>query len=156
MYALTRSQRIEAPLDDVFAFFSEPANLARITPPWLRFRIHGRPPKSIAPGTRIEYRIRWTVLTLRWVTRITAFTPPSGFQDVQEKGPYRTWIHTHAFEPDGTGVVIRDRVEYALPFGPLGRLVHALFVRRQLDAIFAFRRRAVEEIFSGLARERAS
>ncbi len=156
MHVLTCSQRIEAPLDRVFSFFSDPANLGRITPPWLRFRIHGRPPERIAPGTSIEYRIRWTVFTLSWVTRISRFTPPSGFQDLQERGPYRTWIHTHTFEPDGTGVVIRDRVEYALPLGPLGRLVHALFVRRQLEAIFEFRRRAVEEIFDAAARERAS
>ncbi|MEO8431680.1 MAG: SRPBCC family protein [Acidobacteriota bacterium] len=151
MYVLSRSQRVEAPLGPVFSFFSDPGNLARITPPWLRFRIHGTPPGRIEPGTRIEYRIRWTVLTLSWVTRITAFTPPSGFQDLQERGPYRTWLHTHSFEADGTGVVIRDRVEYSLPFGPIGRIAHALFVRRQLEGIFEFRRRAVEEIFAAAA-----
>ena len=131
----------------MFAFFSDPRNLARITPPWLRFRVQGAAPETLAAGSRLEYRIRWTVLTLRWVTRITRWQPPSEFQDLQEKGPYRTWIHTHRFTEDGAGVTIHDRVEYALPFGPLGRLAHRLAVRRQLEAIFAFRQKTIAEIF---------
>ncbi|HEY6100342.1 MAG TPA: SRPBCC family protein, partial [Anaeromyxobacter sp.] len=94
-------------------------------------------------------RIRWLVFVLAWVTRITRFDPPREFQDVQEKGPYRSWIHTHTFEagPGGAGVTMRDRVEYALPFGFLGRIAHAIVVRRQLAGIFEYRRRAIEEIF---------
>jgi ligand-binding SRPBCC domain-containing protein len=146
LYSLEQSQLIPAALPDVFAFFSEAGNLARITPPWLRFRIHG-PLPAIEAGARIEYRIRWLVFTLRWVTRITRFDPPREFQDVQEKGPYRTWIHTHAFAREKNAVRMTDRVEYALPFGLAGRLAHALIVRRQLEGIFEFRRRAVEDIF---------
>ncbi len=112
----------------------------------MRFRIHGSSP-PIASGARIEYRIRWLVFTLSWVTRITRFTPPREFQDVQEKGPYRAWIHTHTFSEEGGGVRMIDRVEYALPLGAAGRLAHAVVVRRQLEGIFAFRRRAVDEIF---------
>jgi len=146
LYSLERSQLIAAPLSDVFAFFSDAGNLARITPPWLRFRVHG-PSPLIEPGARIEYRIRWLVFTLRWVTRITRFEPPREFQDVQEKGPYRTWVHTHTFAKEGDAVRMTDRVEYRLPFGLAGRLAHGLVVRRQLEGIFDFRRRAVEEIF---------
>ena len=96
------------------------------------------------------------MLSLPWVTRITVWDPPRAFEDVEERGPYRLWRHRHSFEPGPNGVVMRDRVEYALPFGPLGRLVHALVVRRQLDAIFAFRRRAIAEIFGADPSERAS
>ena len=149
MYVLERSQRVRAPLSEVFAFFSDPANLARITPPWLRFRVVGTAPERIAAGSRFEYRIRWSLFTLGWVTRITRWEPPSQFQDVQEKGPYATWIHTHRFAEEPGGVRMQDRVEYALPFGPLGRLAHRLRVRRQLEEIFDYRREAIEEIFAG-------
>ena len=147
MYALLQTQRIEAPAEAVFAFFSDPANLARITPPWLSFRIHGAMPRPLAEGSRIEYRIRWTVFRLRWVTRIQRWRPPTEFQDTQEKGPYAFWLHTHRFTPSGSGVLMEDRVEYALPFGILGRVVHALRVRRQLEEIFEYRRKAIDAIY---------
>ena len=155
MYVLERSQRVRAPLQEVFAFFSDPANLARITPPWLGFRIVGAAPVRIAAGSRFEYRIRWSLFMLGWVTRITLWEPPRQFQDVQEKGPYRSWVHTHRFTPTPQGVRVDDRVEYALPLGALGRIVHRLLVRRQLEEIFAYRRRAIEQIFPPAVRERA-
>ena len=155
MYVLERSQRIAAPFSEVFAFFSDPRNLARITPPWLRFRVVAAP-AELAAGSRLEYRIRWAFLTLRWVTRITRWNPPAEFQDVEERGPYRTWIHTHRFVEGPDGVTMHDRVEYALPFGPLGRLVHRLAVAHQLARIFEYRRRAIEEIFGAGSRARAA
>jgi len=146
-YVLERSQVIPASPGEVFAFFSDPGNLARITPPWLRFRIHGEPPARLSAGSRIEYRIVWSVATLRWVTRIVSWDPPRGFVDEQERGPYRAWVHAHTFRPAPGGVRMDDRVEYELPWGPLGRLVHRLRVRRQIEEIFDFRRRAIEELF---------
>jgi len=151
MYVLERSQSINASRPKVFEFFSDPGNLARITPPGLRFRIHGEAPASLAAGSRIEYRIRWTVFTLRWVTRITRWQPPREFQDLQEKGPYKVWIHTHRFTEGPEDVTIHDHVEYVLPFGPLGRLAHRLRVRRQLEEIFDYRRRTIEQIFGSPA-----
>jgi len=157
-YLLQQSQEIAASLDEVFAFFSDPANLARITPAWLSFGIHGGPPGPMRAGSRIEYRIRWGPARLRWVTRIESWNPPEGFTDVQEKGPYRSWHHSHRFTPaprGGVGVLMDDVVRYELPFGPLGRLVHAVRVRRQLEEIFQFRRRAIGEIFPDGGRARA-
>jgi ligand-binding SRPBCC domain-containing protein len=151
---LERAQRLDAGLEEVFAFFSDPANLARITPPWLRFRIR-RSPARMEAGARIEYRIRWLILPLRWITRITAWSPPRLFEDIQEKGPYRVWRHTHQFARDGEGTIVRDRVDYELPLGPLGRLAHRLVVRRQLSAIFDFRQREIERIFAARDRGRA-
>ena len=147
MYVLRRTQRIEAPGAAVFAFFSDPANLAKITPPWLRFRLHGTPSGPLSEGSRIEYRIRWTIFTLRWVTRITRWQPISEFQDIQESGPYRRWIHTHRFRPEENAVIMEDEVEYALPLGPLGRIAHALLVRRQIEEIFAYRRKSIKALF---------
>lgn len=155
MHVLEQAQEIDASPEAVFAFFSDPGNLARITPPWLQFRIHGAPPAALGEGSRIEYRIRWLIFRLRWVTRITRWRAPLEFQDVQEKGPYAAWVHTHRFSPRDGRVRMEDRVEYALPFGAIGRLVHRLRVRRQLEEIFAYRRRAIEQIFPPAARERA-
>ena len=138
-----------ARLSEVFAFFSDPANLARITPPELGFRIHGGAPRPLEAGSRIEYRIRWMGATLRWVTRITRWDPPLEFQDAQEKGPYALWIHTHRFRQTEVGVEMGDRVEYRLPFGPLGRVAHRLGVRRQLERIFEYRRTAIAALFAG-------
>jgi hypothetical protein len=147
MYTLRLTHPIEASLEDVFAFFSNPANLARITPPSLNFRIHGQAPSEIVEGARIEYRIRWLIFRLRWVTRITRWRPPTDFQDVQERGPYKSWTHTHVFTRRGNAVVMEDRVDYELPFGWLGRAAHALVVRRQLEDIFAYRQSAIAILF---------
>lgn len=155
MHVLEQTQEIHASPEAVFAFFSDPANLARITPPWLRFRIHGVPPAALGEGSRIEYRIRWLIFRLRWVTRITRWRAPIEFEDVQEKGPYARWVHTHRFTARDGSVRMEDRVEYALPFGALGRLVHRLRVHRQLEEIFAYRRRAIEQIFPPAAAGRA-
>lgn len=155
MYSLRQTQQIDAPLEEVFAFFSDPANLAKLTPPWLRFRIHGSRPAALFEGSRIEYRIRWAIFRLRWVTRITRWQPGREFQDVQEEGPYKTWVHTHRFSRRGSAVEMDDQVEYELPFGFLGRLAHALRVRRQLEEIFAYRRRIVAELFEQRGRSAA-
>ncbi|MBC7790191.1 MAG: SRPBCC family protein, partial [Anaerolineae bacterium] len=138
-HVLQRTQLISSPLPEVFEFFSEPRNLARITPPSLGFRIHGDPPAHMQEGARIEYRIRWSGLSLAWVSRIVSWRPGVGFQDVQEKGPYRSWVHTHSFEETEGGVTMHDRVEYTLPLGLLGRVANSLVVRRQLENIFEFR-----------------
>lgn len=147
MHVLERDQFISAPLPEVWDFFSDPENLARITPAGLEFRIVGVAPKPLSAGARIDYRIRWTLLRLRWVTRIGRWEPPRMFEDVQERGPYRQWVHTHRFAPERGGTRMSDRIAYALPFGPLGRIAHRLLVRRQLEAIFDHRREAILDVF---------
>jgi ligand-binding SRPBCC domain-containing protein len=147
LHVLEREQLIPAPLPEVWEFFSNPANLARITPGRLRFRIHGESPAELSAGSRIEYRIRWVFFTLRWITRITRWEPRNLFEDVQEKGPYRRWKHTHRFESGGGVTRMRDRVEYELPLGPIGRLLHRAAVRRQLEAIFDHRSEVIAQLF---------
>ncbi len=142
-YVLERSQRVALPVEAVFAFFAEARNLEAITPPWLGFRVVTPGAIAMREGALIDYRLRLHELPMRWRTRIAVWDPPRRFVDVQVRGPYSLWEHTHSFEPVDGGVEIRDRVRYALPLGPLGRLAHALFVRRDLERIFDFRARAV-------------
>jgi ligand-binding SRPBCC domain-containing protein len=148
-YRLEREQWIPASLSRVFAFFSEATNLEAITPPWLGFRLLTSPPLEMARDARIEYVIRLVGLPVRWRTRIRSWEPPRRFVDVQERGPYAKWEHTHLFEALGDGTLMRDSVCYRLPLGPLGRLVHALAVRAALVSIFDYRFQRVREQFAG-------
>jgi ligand-binding SRPBCC domain-containing protein len=145
VHRLEREQHVARPVRDVFRFFAEARNLERITPPWLGFEVLGTRPAGMGAGTMIEYRLRVHAIPLRWTSRIDEWSEDRGFVDRQVEGPYRLWHHRHEFVADGEGTLVRDTVRYALPFGPLGELAHAAFVRRDLERIFAFRRVAVQE-----------
>ena len=98
------------------------------------------PMLEMRQGTLIEYRLKLHGLPIRWLTQIEAWAPGERFVDVQLRGPYALWHHTHEFEPAGDGhTLMRDTVRYALPLGPLGSLAHKLFVKRDLERIFLFR-----------------
>jgi ligand-binding SRPBCC domain-containing protein len=144
---LVRAQRVGLPPGEVFAFFAEARNIEAITPPWLRLRVLTRSPLEMGPGVVIEYRLTLHGIPIRWRSRIEVWEPGRRFVDVQVSGPYRLWRHAHEFEPDGAGgTKVRDLVRYALPLGPAGALAHALFVRRDLERIFDFRREAVGQL----------
>jgi ligand-binding SRPBCC domain-containing protein len=147
VHLLEREQWIPAPLDRVAAFFADAANLEELTPPWLRFRILTPLPIEMRTDTRIEYRLRLAGVPLRWRTRIAKWDPPHGFVDVQERGPYALWEHTHRFRPLDGGVLMADCVRYALPLGPLGALARTAAVRAALAAIFDHRFARVRERF---------
>jgi hypothetical protein len=142
-HVLERDQRIPRPLPEVFAFFADAANLERITPGFLGFEILTPLPVRMAAGARIDYRVRLFGVPLLWRTRIEVFEAGRRFVDVQERGPYRLWRHLHEFEEVPGGTLMRDRVEYEVPLGPLGALARALFVRPTLERIFDHRRDAV-------------
>ena len=141
---LEREQRVALPLYRTFELFAEAANLEAITPPWLRFRIVSPQPLELGPGALIDYRLRLHGIPVRWRTRIELWEPPHRFVDAQLSGPYALWHHTHEFEPAGpAATLIRDRVRYRIGWGPLGSVALALFVRRDLDRIFDYRREAI-------------
>jgi hypothetical protein len=142
---LERESRVARPREEVFDFFSRAENLERITPPWLHFRIRTPSPIVLRQGALIDYSLRIHGLPVRWRTRIEEWNPPYGFVDVQVRGPYRIWRHTHRFAADGDGAIVRDTVEYELPFGLLGRLAQP-FVARDLEAIFAYRAREMAKL----------
>jgi len=147
IHLLEQRQVIAGALPEVFAFFNRPENLERLTPPWLNFRILGSTDQEVRQGTRIRYRLRLNGIPLTWESLISRYEENVLFVDEQLRGPYRRWVHLHGFREVPNGVEVSDRVEYALPFGALGDVVHALIVRRQLGTIFGYRRRVMEEIF---------
>jgi ligand-binding SRPBCC domain-containing protein len=145
-YRIDREQWLDRPIDEVFAFFSDAANLEAITPSWLRFSVITSAPIPMDTGTLIEYRLRWRGLPLRWATLIEAWEPPRRFVDTQLRGPYLLWHHMHTFESRRDGTLIRDLVYYRLPLGWLGAALHRLGIRRDLEAIFDHRARRVREL----------
>ncbi len=145
-YLLERSQRVEVPVEQAFAFYGDSENLEPLVPPWLHFELTTPGKPVFQPGTLLDYKLRLHGVPVRWQTRIETWEPPTRFVDTQAKGPYSLWEHTHLFEPDGDeATVIHDRIRYSIPLGPLGALAQRLFVRRDLERIFDFRRDAVAE-----------
>jgi len=132
------------PPEELFPFFADAANLDAITPAWLHFRIATPRPIDMREGTLIDYKLRVRGVPMRWRSRITEWNPPHSFVDEQLRGPYRQWIHRHAFEPKDGGTLASDFVRYAVPFDCIA---HPLFVRRDIERIFAYRQEALRKKF---------
>lgn len=145
-FTLDRTQEIALPIDHVFDFFSNAANLERITPPEINFNILTKLPIDIRKGTLIDYEISLFRIPVKWRTEITEWNPPHSFIDQQIRGPYRQWIHRHTFTELENGITkMDDTVRYRLPLEPLGDLAHFL-VRTELEAIFDYRAEAIARI----------
>ncbi len=130
--------------DEVFPFFADARNLSEITPPWVQFQVLTPAPIVMQPGALIDYRIRVHGLPIRWRTEITEWGPPHRFVDVQLRGPYTLWHHTHMFEEQDGGTLCIDKVNYR-PRG--GAIINRLFVRKDVQRIFAYRRNRLLELF---------
>jgi len=132
------------PLEEVFAFFSDAQNLETLTPPWVNFQVLTPAPIIMRPGVLIDYRIRIYGIPIRWRTEITEWEPPHKFVDVQLRGPYTLWHHTHGFAERDGGTLCSDEVRYR-PRG--GALMNWLFVRRDVERIFSYRKERLLQIF---------
>jgi len=140
LHTLARSQVVPLPRIDVFGFFADARNLQAITPEFLHFQILPPVPQALEAGSRIDYRLSLFGLPFRWRTRIAAWEPGLRFVDVQERGPYALWHHTHTFDDVEGGTRVTDQVDYRLPLGSLGEIFHPIMVRRLLERIFDHRR----------------
>ena len=135
-FCLQTSRWLPRPIDEVFAFFADAANLQLITPPFVHFKILTPLPVAMGEGTLIDYQIRLHGIPVRWRTQITVWQPPTAFEDVQLRGPYQMWRHHHTFVQDNGGTLCNDRVIYRVPGG---WLVQKLFVGRDVERIFRYR-----------------
>ncbi|ARM30780.1 cyclase [Prosthecochloris sp. HL-130-GSB] len=151
---LTYTQFIPAPIEEVWSFFSNPANLKKITPPDMQFTIVSRPETTeLFEGMRISYRLAPLLnLPVGWVTRITSVDKPVMFEDEQVEGPYEYWHHKHTFTAVEGGVRMTDRISYRLPYGAVGEMIDTLVIHRRLEEVFAYRRRRISELF-GIGQE---
>jgi ligand-binding SRPBCC domain-containing protein len=152
-HRLEREQLVPVSLEEAWSFFSSPQNLARMTPPHMGIVIRASfVDGPLLPGARITYTVRPTLgIPFTWISLIPEVEAPHYFADVQEKGPFRSWRHEHRLYEHPGGTLVHDRLEYALPLGPLGALAHATFVRKQLEGLFAHRRAALERLFPSRA-----
>lgn len=150
IYTLKRTQFLPLSLPEAWDFFSSPANLEKITPKHMGFQILYKSGEGkMYPGQLIRYRVNGIpFVPMHWVTEITHVQEPFYFVDEQRFGPYALWHHQHHFKEVEGGVEMTDEVNYAIPFGPLGRLVNWLFVRREVNAIFNHRYKTLEQFFA--------
>jgi ligand-binding SRPBCC domain-containing protein len=150
IHTLHSKQTIRATREEAWRFFSNPRNLAKITPPGMGFTILSKDlPERIYPGLMIQYRVTPMLgIPMTWLSEITQVQDELYFVDEQRVGPYAIWHHEHWFHDVGDGrIEMEDRVTYVLPFQPFGDLVHPFLVKPQLDRIFAHREKVVRELF---------
>lgn len=143
-------QFIARPLDEVWAFFSRPENLNAITPEGVSFQILSPiAGQEMHEGMIIQYKISpFLGIQMDWVTEITHIEPGRFFIDDQRVGPYALWHHQHHFVEKDGGVEMTDLLHYQVPYGLIGSIANALFVERQVEGIFGFRKQAIDALFA--------
>jgi ligand-binding SRPBCC domain-containing protein len=148
---LHREQILPAPIEKVWAYFCDPKNLNEITPPDMKFEITAGGDVKMYEGQIVEYRVEF-VRGLRslWLTEIAHVRENEYFVDEQRVGPYRFWYHEHSFESVPAGVKMTDHVTYAAPFGLIGDVVNAVWIRQRLNGIFDFRYQKIMELFGSV------
>lgn len=135
-------------LDQPFPFFSNERNLEKITPPALSFRVLRKSADTIGNGTLIDYALKVRGIPFRWKSEIVRWTPPQEFTDCQVRGPYQLWEHQHQFEKLSNGTLMTDKITYRLPLGAIGSLFGKTLVAKDIDSIFAYRRKAIDRLFN--------
>jgi ligand-binding SRPBCC domain-containing protein len=149
IYHLKRTQFLPISIQQAWDFFSSPNNLAVITPAHMKFKVlYMSGGDKMYAGQIIRYKVNvlpW--LRLDWMTEITQVNEPYHFIDEQRFGPYSLWHHQHHFREVDGGIEMTDELNYAIPYGFIGRLANVLFVGREVNAIFDFRFRVLEKHF---------
>ena len=143
-YVLCCRARIPRRRDEIFPFFSDARNLEKITPSLLKFKVVTTGEIEMKTGALIDYRLKIRGVPVKWRTEITAWEPPERFEDSQLKGPYRQWIHEHAFVDEGETTLMQDRVRYKV-LG--GAIIHWLAVKRDVVKIFTHRNQIMRDLF---------
>jgi ligand-binding SRPBCC domain-containing protein len=151
-YALKFVQRVPCSIEDAWQFFSDPANLVKITPSAFDFKMtskyHG---EKMYPGQIIEYTVKPVLgIPLYWMTEITHVEHLQFFVDEQRYGPYAFWHHQHLFKQIEGGVEMTDIVHYKIPFWFLGDIANAIVVKKKLENVFGYRYDQITMIFGAM------
>ncbi len=147
-YEYHAEQIIARPRDDVFSFFADAENLETLTPDYLSFEVTSETPITMEEGCEITYSLKLYGIPVTWISRIEIWDPPRKFVDVQVKGPYKDWHHEHRFEETDKGTNVIDHVKYDVPGWVFSPIIHAWFVRPDVESIFSYRREKLKSIFS--------
>jgi ligand-binding SRPBCC domain-containing protein len=148
IYTKHAFQKLPIPISQAWEFISNPKNLTVITPPDMGFKTISGDEKEMFAGQLIQYTITPLFgLRMQWVTEITHVEDQKFFVDEQRYGPYAFWHHKHFLKEIPGGTEMEDIVDYKLPLGFLGQLIHPFLVKPQLEKIFEFRRKKLVELF---------
>jgi len=148
VYTLKYKTIVNRSINEVFDFFKNPENLSELTPGKLNFIILTPTPLKMKDGQLIDYTITLFGKKIHWRTMITDYVEPKMFIDQQLKGPYLLWHHKHQFNEVDSGVEMIDEVNYSIPFGFLGKIVHFLYIRKELEYIFKYRSKIINNLFN--------
>lgn len=154
LFQLKSKQKLPITLEDAWDFFSSPANLKIITPDYMAFKVKTGGNRKMYPGQIISYTVKPAFnIPLTWITEILHVEEKKYFVDNQIQGPYKLWHHKHFFEEIENGIEMRDEVDYILPFGLIGDIVHSLYVKKRLEGIFEYRKTKLIELFGKINEE---
>lgn len=141
-------QKINTDINKLWNFISSPKNLSKITPDYMDFKILSEIPNEMYEGLIISYTVRPILgIKLNWVTEITHIKNNKYFIDEQRQGPYKMWHHEHILEETNDGIIMRDKLSYIPPFGIFGQILNKLFIQKQINRIFEYRTKILDEIF---------
>lgn len=147
IYKLRREQLVKTDIDTAWNFIRSPKNLEALTPDNLAFEIVTELPEIMYDGLLIEFRVGIPLLGKQtWLTEIRHIREKRSFVDEQLIGPYKLWNHYHEIKAADEGVYFTDQIHYAMPFGPLGTIAHAVYARKALQHLFDYRKKMLPEL----------
>jgi len=148
IYTLHKKQNLPISVNEAWDFLSNPANLKTITPDYMGFNILSGADRPMFPGQIIQYIVTPVMgIKTKWVTEITHVKDKEYFVDEQRFGPYALWHHKHFIKEIEGGVEMEDIIDYKVPMGILGQLVHPILVKPKLEEIFNYRTTKLEALF---------
>ena len=151
IYTFHRKQKLPISVEKAWEFLSSPRNLKRITPKYMSFDILSGNEKPMYAGQIIQYIVTPILgIKTKWVTEITHVKENEYFVDEQRFGPYALWHHKHFIKEIEGGVEMEDIIDYKVPMGLLGQMVHPILVKPKLEEIFAYRQKKLIELFGEL------
>jgi ligand-binding SRPBCC domain-containing protein len=137
---------IKRPVDEVFAFFTRPANLVQLAPPDFHLELQ-EGPDVLKLGSRLTWKGRRWGIAQKIIQEVTQFETGKLIFEEQRQGPFARWVNLHHFTASETGALIREEIHFDPPGGLVGLMITADFVRKDLDKLFAFREAKLKELF---------